>query len=313
VRPAAPLLIASFALVTFACKNAAPPGTDGGGAPAAGDLPALNPLAFLGSFEGEIDALAKDSKPGSTPTPLSVLVKTGMIRFDIPEKVAAKSGAGTMLGHDAYVIVNSTTKKLSIVSDAQKQVILVDLNTSGETFKGLGGSPPPHHGSPSAPEKTPTTVTKTGKSDTVAGYKCEIWDVASDHREGSVCVAQQGVSWFHIPMTGIPTEHLWMTELLDGQHFPLRFVGFQKDGVTEESRLEITKIDKRVLPASQFEYPPTYRVIDMMQMLTTLGALQGGMSMRPGGMAMPPHPGAMPMPPQGKMPAPAHPHPHATP
>lgn len=302
MRTAVPLLIAS-ALVTFGCKNAAPPGTDGGSAAAEGDSPALNPLAFLGSFEGEIDALAKDNKPGSTPTPLSVLVKTGMIRFDIPEKVAAKSGAGTMLGPDAYVIVNSTTKKLSIVSDAQKQVILVDLNTTGETFKGLGGSPQ-HHGRPSAPEKTPTTVTKTGKSDTVAGYKCEIWDVASDHREGSVCVAQQGVSWFHIPMTGIPTEHAWMTELLDGQHFPLRFVGFQKDGVTEESRLEITKIDKRALLASQFEYPPAYRVVDMMQMLAGLGALQGGMPMRPG---------AMPMAPQGKMPAPVHPRPHATP
>jgi hypothetical protein len=78
--------------------------------------------------------------------------------------------------------------------------------------------------------------------------------------------------------------------------------------------LEITKIDKRTLPASQFEYPPTYRVIDMMQMLTTLGALQGGMPMRPGGMPMAPHSGAMPMmPPQGKMPAPAHPRPHAAP
>ena len=310
---AAPLLVASLAFVTFGCKNAAPAGAQGGAA-AVGDLPTLSPLAFLGSFEGEIDAVAKDSKSGSTPTPLSVLVRAGVIRFDVPEKVTAKSGAGTMLGPDAYVIVNSTAKKLYVVSDAQKQVIVVDLNTSGETFKGLGGSPPPHHGGPSAPEKTPTTVTKTGKSDTVAGYKCEIWDVASDHREGSVCVAQQGVSWFHIPMTGIPTEHLWITELLDGQHFPLRFVGFQKDGVTEESRLEITKIDKRVLSASEFEYPPSYRVIDMMQMLTTLGALQGGMSMPPGAMPMAPHSGGMPMmPPQGKMPAPAHPRPHATP
>jgi hypothetical protein len=310
MRTAAPLLIAS-ALVTFGCKNANPPSADGGAA-AGGDLPAVSPLAFLGSFEGEIDALAKDTKPGSTPTPFSVLVKAGVIRFDVPEKVTVKSGAGTMLGPDAYVIVNSTAKKLYVVSDAQKQVILVDLNTSGETFKGLGGSPQ-HHGGPGAPEKTPTTVTKTGKSDTVAGYKCEIWDVASDHREGSLCVAQQGVSWFHIPMTGIPTEHLWMTELLDGQHFPMRFIGFQKDGVTEESRVEITKIDKRALQASQFEYPPTYRVVDMMQMLAGLGALQGGMPMRPGGMPMAPHSGGMPMAPQGKMPAPMHPRPHATP
>jgi hypothetical protein len=307
VRSAAPLLVASLALAPFGCKNSASPGADGGAA-AGGELPTLNPLAFLGSFEGEIDAFAKDNKPGSTPTPLSVLVKAGVIRFDIPEKVAVKSGAGTMLGPDAYVIVNSTAKKLYVVSDAQKQVIFIDLNTSGEAFKGLGGPPRQHHGGGSTPEKTATTLSKTGKSDTVAGYTCEIWDVASDHREGSVCVAQQGVSWFHIPMTGIPTEHLWMTELMDGQHFPLRFIGFQKDGTTEENRLEITKIDRRALPAGQFEYPPTYRVIDMMQMFAGLGALQGGMPMRPGGMGMPPFP---PTPPQGKRPV--HPPPHAAP
>ena len=57
-------------------------------------MPALSPLAFLGGFEGEIDAVAADTKPGSTPMPLSVLVKAGVIRFDVPEKLAGKSGQG---------------------------------------------------------------------------------------------------------------------------------------------------------------------------------------------------------------------------
>jgi hypothetical protein len=285
MRTSTLLIAASMALATFGCKKSNPADADGGTV-AAGDLPGLSPLSILGGFEGEIDAFAKDNKPGATPTPFSLFVKTGKIRFDVPDKMmSGAGGAAAVLGAKAYVIFDSAAKKLYVVSDTQRQVIVIDLNKSGEQLKGLGGGSTPHHpGAPPTPEKTPTKVTKTGKYDTVAGYKCENWDIASDHKEGTVCVAQEGVSWFSIPMTGIPTEHLWMAELLDGKHFPLRFVGYQKDGATEETRVEITKIDKKTLPASQFEYPPTYRVVDLAQMFAGFGA-PGGM---PGG--MPPHP-----------------------
>jgi hypothetical protein len=182
-------------------------------------------------------------------------VKSEKLRADLPEKFASQSPFGK-----GYVILDSPAKKLYVVSDAQKQVIVIDLNTSGEKLKGIGS---PSHGGGAGgakPEGPKTTLTKTGKFDTVAGYKCENWDVTSDHRQGTLCVAQEGVSWFHIPMTGIPTEHLWMAELLDGKHFPLRFVGYGKDGVTETGRFEVTKIDKRTLPVTEFEYPPAYRV-----------------------------------------------------
>ena len=34
----------------------------------------------------------------------------------------------------------------------------------------------------------------------------------------------------------------------------------------ETGRIEVTKIDKKTLPASDFEYPPTYAVIDIDRM-----------------------------------------------
>jgi hypothetical protein len=264
-------------------------GGSGGGASTGSD----SPLAFLNGFEGEIDAVAKENKPGAAPTNLSVFVKSGKLRFELPEELAK----GSPFGQKAYVIFDSPAKKINVVSDAQKQVLVIDLNKSGEALKGLGGGPP-HPGMPNGPGEDkgpPTKLTKTGKYDTVAGYKCENWDVTSDHREGTVCVAQEGVSWFSIPMTGIPTEKLWMAELLDGKHFPLRFVGYAKDGTTEESRLEVTKIDKKTLPASEFEYPPTYMVMDLAQLFQGLGGLGG---MHGGPHPTPPHPA--PMPPHGQ-------------
>jgi hypothetical protein len=235
-----------------------------------------NSLALLKGFEGEIDAVVKGSKPGEAPMPIEIFVKSDKVRVDLPDKLA--QGA-TFVGPKAYVLFDSPAKKLTIVSDEQKQALVIDLTKSGEQlkgFKGIGG-PSPHGGS--AAQRPTRKLIKTGKFDTVAGRQCENWDVTSDHREGTICVAHQGVSWFTIPMTGIPSEHLWMTELFDGNHFPLRFVGYAEDGATEKSRIEVTKIDKKTPAASQFEYPPSYRVVDLAQMFQGLAGLSSALPM----------------------------------
>jgi hypothetical protein len=264
------------------------------------DLPNVASLStFLTGFEGEIDVDAKQSKPGAAPedVPLAIFVKSGKLRVDLPEKFTT-GGPAAMLGPKAYGIFDSAAKKLYVVSDLRKEVIVIDLEKSGEQLKGAGKSPAAPQGK--GTEGTPPKITKTGKYDTVAGYKCENWDIATDHREGTACVAQEGVSWFSIPMTGIPTEHAWALELLDGKHFPLRFVGYGKDGNTEEGRIEVTKIDKKTLQATEFEYPPTYKVVDLMTMMSGFGRMPGMAGGMPPGM-----PAGMPGMP---MPAPAHSH-----
>jgi len=286
MRHAVPVLAASIALTLAAsgCSKlrAGADGGDDSGAAGSGDNAAPGSgLAFLNGFEGEIDAFMKENKPGAQQVPLVVFIKSDKVRFDVPEQLA-KGGSGPLaMGEKAWVLFDSAAKKASLVMDPQKQVIVVDLNKSGETLRSMG-APPGHGGAPQGPA---TKLTKTGKFDTVAGYRCESWDISSDHKEGTVCVAHEGVSWFSMPMTGIPTEHAWMAELMDGKHFPLRFVGYDKDGTTEKSRVEVTKIDKKALPASEFQYPPTYRVIDLAQMLQGMGGLPG----MPSGMPMLPH------------------------
>jgi hypothetical protein len=268
-------VVAGLVLLALACGCSKPKSSgDEGATPIAPS----GGLAFLKGFEGEIDAVVKDSKPGETPTSLEVFVKGDKLRLDLPAKIA--QGSANFLGPGAYVIFDSTAKKLSVVSDAQKQAIVVDLNTSGEQLKGLKGIGGPASPAGGAPQGPTTKLTKTGRFDSVAGYKCENWDVTSDHHEATICVAQEGVSWFSIPMTGIPTERLWMAELVDGKHFPLRLVTYAKDGATEENRIEVTRIDKKTLAASQFEYPASYRVVDLAQMFHGLAAMAGsGMPM----------------------------------
>ncbi len=278
-----PIFAVPLALCALACnRSKAGPadGTNPASSAAPGSSEAVTAMAALPSamsilngFEGEIDVVLKENAPGATPLPLALLVKSDKLRADIPEKFAS------FLGGKAYAILDSAAQKLSVVSDVQKRVIVIDLQKSGEQLKNMHGPERtlPHGGAP--PVKPTTRLTETGKFDTVAGQKCENWDVTGDHRDATVCVAQQGGSVLHIPLTGVPTERLWMAELLDGNHFPLRMIAYAKDGTSEASRVEVTQIDKKSLPASAFEYPATYAVTDLAQMF------KGMMGFQPAGPA----------------------------
>ena len=280
-------------------------GGDGGASGEGGAAAGGDSLALLDGFEGEIDVTAKGDKPAEAPVSLALFVKSGKIRVDIPESLA-KAGAGPLGANvKGYGIFDSAAKKIYVVLDSSKQVIVIDLNKVGEQVKGLTPpAPRPEHGN-ATPKEAPPKVTKTGKYDTVAGYKCENWDVASDHKEGTVCVAEEGFSWLSFPMSalnGVPTQQLWMAELLDGKHFPLRFVGYGPDGVKETARIEVTKVDKTTLPPTEFDIPPAYAQIDLEQMLRGFGAMGGmGGAGGMGGHGMPGEmPSGFPMPPHHK-------------
>jgi hypothetical protein len=88
------------------------------------------------------------------------------------------------------------------------------------------------------------------------------------------CVADQGASWFHLPITGIPTEHAWALELMDGKHFPLRMIGYDKKTGAEEARVELTKFDKRPVAPAIFDMPPGYKIVDISALFGKLGAGQ---------------------------------------
>jgi hypothetical protein len=248
----------------------------------AGAASASAGLGVLDGFEGEIGVSAKGKLAGkegnAVPANFTLLVKDGKFRFDVPEGIAGAQAMGK-----AYVLVMPADKKLYAVLDDKKQAVLLDLDKLATQAKAFGGASA-HHQSSSG---TPPQVEKTGKTDTVAGYKCEIWHIVSAKSVGDLCIAEQGTAWFHIPLSGVPAEYAWAAEITDGKHFPLRFVA-SENGV-EQGRVEVTSIQKKALSADQFQVPAGYAILNLEQML---GAMLGGM---PGGMpGMPPGTPGMP-------------------
>jgi hypothetical protein len=244
------------------------------------------------NFEGEVDLLAKSPDANKPPQPVNMLVRNDRIRVDVmPGTDAAKT-----LGGKAFLLVRVPDKKVDVVVDANKQVIELDLGNVEHLkslAKGASGARPNSKGESRSPEPPPK-IAKSGQKETIAGYSCEDWDVTSSKdgkKKVSLCVAEIAVSFFHLPLTGVPPEYAFMLELIDGQHMPLRVVAYDEKTGAESGRVEVTKIDRHPQDASLFEVPAGYTVIDAMQMIQAFvgGARVPGMpSGMPGLPGVPP-------------------------
>jgi hypothetical protein len=158
-----------------------------------------------------------------------------------------------------------------------------------------------HHGASSAHEaEAAPEIKKTSRTDKVAGYSCDIWEVTGKDHSGEACIATVRTSWLHLPFSGLPAKFAWAS-MLDGNNLPLRFVGFEK-GV-ETGRVEVTSIEQKPLEKSQFEVPAGYAVMDLQQMMAGMFGAPGGAgapSGMPPGVVLPP---GVTLPPGFKLPA----------
>jgi hypothetical protein len=268
--------------VTALFKHADDAGAGGAAAPAASDSAAPAASAEpespgLIGFEGEIDLKFK-GKASPTPVTANLLVKNDLVRFDLPPDLLSSPEAQRFIGGGkVYTVLKATEKQVTVIMDAKRQAVVFNLDGLGDRVKAMRPptAPPAGGGAPDMPSADPPKVTKTGKRDTVAGFSCEEWDIKNaDKSRARMCVADKGASFFQLPITGIPAEHAWALELVDGKHFPVRAVAFDKDG-SESGRIEVTKLDKHAVDASQFEVPAGYKTMTFDEMLQGMGG--GGM------------------------------------
>lgn len=270
-------------LAPVACKhkdNAPAPSASVASAVPSQLVPSVAPA--VSDFEGEIALLAKGKLAGNdaTPTNLTLLIKGNRVRIDLPQSLTAARGLGP-----AYVLAFPAEKKVYAILDARKQVVLLELDKLAEQAKSFGARPRPDAGAASPPA---TRLEKTGKFDTVAGTKCEIWHFNQAKGEGDACIAEQDTSWLQLPNAGAaPGEFSWLSPIADGKHFPLRFVAIEQN--VERGRIEVTSIRRKPLAAGQFELPADYAVLSVEQLIgSMLGGLGGPGIQLPPGLKLPP-------------------------
>lgn len=208
-------------------------------------------LSFLGGggpFEGAITM--NNTNGDKPPKTITYEVKGTKMRFEGPEEHGPMAGG--------YMIFDTAAKKMTAVNDAKKTAMVMDVGA-------MGGMTPT--GAPGMPAGPKPNVEKTGKTDTVAGYSCDVWKMTEASGEKTEACVAKGISF---PAMG---RHAgWMSSLEDG--FPLRAISYDAAG-KEKSRMEVTKIEKKSIDDSQFQVPAGYTTQDMASMMKGLGGMGG--------------------------------------
>jgi Domain of unknown function (DUF4412) len=253
-------------------------GGDEAGAPAAGSAGGGGALSFLGTdFEGEISAVVttKDRSQNGAPQQIVFGIKKPKYRIDMTGGATTgtpRPDGGTPVQRPASgsFLVDAPAKKGWLLAPAQKMAMAIDF----EKMKSLPKGHVP--GLPNAPKVDPAhppTIDKTGKKDVVAGYSCDVWNVTNGSTKAEVCVAE-GITWIDLSDLGWASTELTVAAAASGvDRFPLRVVTFDAHGA-EETRMVVTKVDKKNLDDARFSVPEDYRVLD-------IGAIMGGVGGAP--------------------------------
>ena len=204
-------------------------------------LPALALLLLAAApaaaqFEGVVTFRTTD-QDGKT-NDMQFQVKGDLARVDMP-------GAG-------YMVVDGASGRMLSVMDERKMYTVLDMAAMAQ--------------GPLQEEMKAAKVTSLGKSETIAGRKCELWRAENTTR-GSVtemCLAR-GMGNFAMGESGrLAFGSAEWQKALKGGAFPLRTVTTTTTtNGTQTSSMVATKIEAKKLDAVSFEPPKGYQKLDI--------------------------------------------------
>jgi hypothetical protein len=205
----------------------------------------ISSWAAAQSFEGVIEMTMKNPNMES-PMPVKYLVKGDAMRMEM------QSPRGEMA-----MIFNMKERKLITLMPQMNSYMERTIDTAAQTPQ--GGKKP--------------EFTKTGKTEKILGYDCEQYIVKEEKTETEVWAAK-GLGTFMRPGMGGPmgggrggmgageAASSWVQEIRSKGFFPLRAVTKNAEG-KEESRMEVTKVEKKSLDASLFKAPEGWQKMEM--------------------------------------------------
>jgi hypothetical protein len=213
-------------------------------------------LSFLtgGPMQGEMDILMKSEKSNGTMKLFAKGTKQ-RVEMNMNETGASAAGAPKM----GAMIMDDVKKEMILLDDEKKTAMIMKLDAEGKpsTPGGPSGTTPTKA---DAPECKPT-----GKSDTVAGYDCNICVTEAADSKTEACIAN-GLSFL-----GVGGKSSFGALAGKAAGFPLRAVKTAKSDGHEIERMEVTKIERKNIGDDKFQIPPGYKTMDMAEMFKGLG------------------------------------------
>ena len=188
-----------------------------------------------GPFEGKL-TMVMDATTLPKPVTMTYEIKGQKARFSMPSTNPALPSGD--------VIVDRAAQKSWLVIDERRTVFTLD---SGKVIAEMSG----------ASQMTPSTaVEKTGQFDTVAGYRCEKWEITAGADHISACVIE-GLS-----IAGPGGD----SGVAEQGAFPLRAIQTDASG-TVVKHTEVRKIERAAIDDSRFQFPSEYSVEDVLKVI----------------------------------------------
>lgn len=216
----------------------------------------LAPLQVLaGDFEGVLHMQTTHAATGTA---------SGMDWYLKGDKARVEMSRAD--GQSTVMIFDGKTRTIHMAMPGQKSYMEISLEGDrGEHLK-------------EALEKQ--FVERTGKTDKIAGYSCEVWRVMDkdDKRlKNDMCVAKgfgkAATFWIDPKEMRQSSQPSWMKQLVEEGGFGLRSIHYDEAG-KESSRMEVTSIDKKSLAASLFAFPADWAKQDMSGLQERMKAMR---------------------------------------
>jgi hypothetical protein len=218
-------------------------------------VPAMPAVLPAQAFEGTVTYAMNPSsgKPGQ----LVYRVKGSRIRADISG--VSGSPAGGM-----YMLMDAKSGTMMSVMPAQKMYMTMDMKAMAERMKQHRG-----HGQPARGKITPT-----GKTETVAGHKCEHY-LVGEQQDQDICAAKgfgmfmagsgAGMGGGRGLWGGLPPGLEEYEKFAKDGFLPLRITSLRHG--TQEVVLEAKSIERKSLDAALFDVPAGFQAMDMGRMM----------------------------------------------
>jgi outer membrane lipoprotein-sorting protein len=196
----------------------------------------LYSIAFGQSFEGNITMKLTNEDGAQT---LQYKIKGDKFRLDTEHE-----------GMQTSFVLDSPAKKMYVLMTAMQMYMEMNLEEAKPT--------------PGEQDKKPV-VNRTGKSETILGYKCEQILVLQGGAETELWATKGLGKFFQFSLEGEGTGSAWERELSSEDMFPLRII--EKDAKGKQvSKMEVTAVEKKSLSDALFKVPSNFSKMDIPMM-----------------------------------------------
>ncbi|MBX3237705.1 MAG: DUF4412 domain-containing protein [Nitrospiraceae bacterium] len=200
-------------------------------------------LSKAGDFEGILHMKMTHFDMGSQPTAMDWYVKGDMARMERKRQE----------GQNHVMIMDGQKRTMVMLMPEKKVAMEFNLDAASDKMGDLMKE-----------EIDKKSVDRTGKTDKVAGYSCEVWrviDKETKKLELEICVAKgfgRGATAFLDPKrVQDSSQPAWVKQLVKEGGFGLRTIHFGEDG-KESSRSQVTGVERKSLDANLFTVPSDY-------------------------------------------------------